>query len=76
MNNPREYENLKKNLTGPYYSQVENEKDSDINNNAIKMPKIRSITNSMVEEENTEILEDDIIKEVETKVNKEVINKL
>jgi hypothetical protein len=46
--NPKEYENLKKNLTGPYYSQVENDKEKENetnNNNKIKMPKIRSITN-------------------------------
>ena len=77
MSNTKEYENLKKNLTGPYFSQVENEKEKEnLNNNALKMPKIRSISNSMVEEENSEIVEDDIIKEVETRVNKEVINKL
>ena len=71
--NMKEYENLKKNLAGPYYSKVEN--DIELNNNN-KISKIKSITNSMVEEENTEINEDDIIKEVETRVNKEVINKL
>ena len=79
MNNTKEYENLKKNLTGPYYSQLENEKDKkdeNLNNNALKMPKIRSISHSMVEEENSDVIEDDIIKEVETRVNKEVINKL
>ena len=29
----------------------------------------------MVEEENSEVIEDDVIKEVETRVNREVINK-
>jgi hypothetical protein len=86
INIPKEYEKLKKNLTGPYYSQVENDKEKEkiieaeneliSNNNKLKMPKIRSISNSMVEEENSEIAEDDIIKEVESKVNREVINKL
>ena len=88
ISNIKEYENLKKNLTGPYYSQVENDKNQDKEkekdnisnsngvNNLINMPKINSVSNSMVEEEKDEIIEDDIIKEVESRVNKEVINKL
>ena len=55
---------------------IEAENELISNNNKLKMPKIRSISNSMVEEENSEIAEDDIIKEVESKVNREVINKL
>ena len=75
-NNTKEYENLKKDLTGPYYSQVENEKEKEKDDNALKMAQIKSVSNSMVEEENSEFVEDEIIKEVETRVNKEVINKL
>ena len=79
--NTKEYENLKKNLKGPFYSQVENDKENEKekdheNNNFLNMPKIRSISNSMVEEEHSDIIEDDIIKEVETRVNKELIHKL
>ena len=76
QNNPKDYENLKKDLTGPYFSQVENDKEKEKENIPLKMTQIKSVSNSMVEEENSDFVEDDIIKEVETRVNKEVINKL
>ena len=103
--NQNEVEKLKKNLEGPYISQVDNDEDDNSNDNndnyarnynnnynysnhykknyankALQMPKIKSYnSNSMVEEESSQtskIPDDDIVKEVENRVNKEVINKL
>ena len=72
--NQKEVEKLKKNLAGPYISKVDNDVE---NNKTIQMPKIKSYkSNSMVEEESSQNPEDEIVKEVETRVNKEVINKL
>ena len=99
--NQNEVEKLKKNLEGPYVSQVDNDDDTSNDNNDkfynnnynynnqhnnryvnknLQMPKIKSYgSNSMVEEESSQtskVPDDDIVKEVETRVNKEVINKL
>ena len=79
-------EKLKKNLAGPYISKVDN--SSDINNNfnnnnnynskTIQIPKIKpNKSKSIVDEESSSSNPDDeIVKEVQTRVNKEVINKL
>ena len=79
-------EKLKKNLAGPYISKVDNSSeanDNNYNNNnynskTIQMPKIKiNKTKSILDEESISSNPDDeIVKEVQTRVNKEVINKL
>ena len=78
QNQSNEVEKLKKNLAGPYISKVDNDNDNNFNSKVLQMPKIKSYksNNSMVEEESSQAPEDDIVKEVETRVNKEVVNKL
>ena len=78
QNNQNEYEKLKKDLTGKYNTKIDNENSDDVNNNKqAKMPIIKSYkSNSMVEEESSQNQDDEIIKEVQDKVNKEVFHKL
>ena len=77
-------EKLKKNLAGPYISKVDNssETNNNYNNNynskTIQMPKIKTNkSKSLIDEESsTSNPDDEIVKEVQSRVNKEVINKL
>ena len=82
LQNQNEVEKLKQNLAGPCIPKVDADSSNYNNNNynskTIQMPKIKSYkSNSMVEEESSSHNpDDDIVKEVETRVNKEVFNKL
>ena len=79
--NQNEYEKLKQDLTGTFNTKIDNDNNNENintrNNKSNKMPLIKTYkSNSMEEEESSLTQDDDIVKEVQAKVNKEVINKL
>ena len=68
-------ENLKKNLEGPYFSKVDNDKNNYFNTRTIQMPKIINYkSDSTVEEESSQNPGEEIVNEVENRVNKDLVN--
>ena len=71
--NLNEFENLKKNLTGPCYAKLDN---TENNNKIFQIQKIQNNNSDIEDDENPENQEKEIVKEVQTRVNIEVVNKL